>query len=67
MLQNVTESRCLIQEMLQNTEAETTECYEMIYKMIWAPTFHNIWLHSGIFPFSHNVFKNFLSLGWQRV
>ena len=33
-LQNVTECRCLIHEMLWNAEAETRECYEMIYKLI---------------------------------
>ena len=34
LLQNVTECRCLIYEILRNAEAETTECYEMIYKLI---------------------------------
>ena len=34
MLQSLTEFSCLIHQMLRNTEAETTECYEMIYKMI---------------------------------
>ena len=38
--------RCLIHEMLQNAEAETTECYEMIHKLIFASTFRNILLHS---------------------
>ena len=28
------ECRCLTHEMLQNTEVETTECFEMINKMI---------------------------------
>ena len=34
MQQNVTGCTCLIQRMLLNVEAETTECYEMIYKLI---------------------------------
>ena len=34
MSQKVMEFSCLIHQMLQNTEAETNECYEMIYKMI---------------------------------
>ena len=32
LLKNETECRCLTQEMLRNAEAETTECYGMIYK-----------------------------------
>ena len=32
ILQNAMEWRCLINEMLLNTEAETMECYEMIHK-----------------------------------
>ena len=28
LLQNVTEYRCLIQEILQNAEAKTAECYK---------------------------------------
>ena len=46
LLQNVTECRCLIHEMLWNIEAETTQCYKMIYKLIEAPTIHNILLNS---------------------
>ena len=34
MIQSITEVSCLIHghQMLQSTEIETTECYEMIYK-----------------------------------
>ena len=45
MLQSITEFSCLIQQMLWNTEAETTEYYEMIYKPISSPTFHNDVIH----------------------
>ena len=34
LLQNVTECRSLIHEMSRNTKAETTDCYEMIYKLV---------------------------------
>ena len=34
MLQSIMEFSCFIQQMLRNTEAETTECCEMIYKLI---------------------------------
>ena len=34
MLHNITEFRCLIHQILWNTEAETMEGYEMIYKLI---------------------------------
>ena len=33
MLQNVTEFRCLIHEMLRNAVAELTECHEKICKL----------------------------------
>ena len=33
-LQNVKECRSLIHEMLRNTDEETTEYYEMIYKHV---------------------------------
>ena len=49
MQQNITGCRCLIHEILRNAEAETMECYKMIYKLILAPTFHNIVLHSVTF------------------
>ena len=43
--QNVTEyTGCLIHEILRNAEA--TECYEMINKLLYAPTFRNILSHS---------------------
>ena len=29
--------------MLRDAEEETTEFYEMIYKLIYAPTFRNSW------------------------
>ena len=31
--------------MLQNTEEETTQCYEMVYKLIKSRTFRNITIH----------------------
>ena len=34
MLQNVAECRDFIQKMLLNTEAETPEFYEMIFKLM---------------------------------
>ena len=34
MLQSITEFSCFIHQMLRKTEAETTECHEMIYKLI---------------------------------
>ena len=34
MSQNITEFRCPIHEMLRNIDAETTECYKMISKLI---------------------------------
>ena len=34
LLQNVTECRYLIRKILQNVEAEITECDEMTYKQI---------------------------------
>ena len=30
---------------VMNVDAETTKCYELIYKLIKASTFHNILLH----------------------
>ena len=39
MLQITMEFSC---QMLQDTEAETAECHEMIYKLIQSPTFRNI-------------------------
>ena len=45
MLQSKTEFSCLIHQMSWNTEAQTIECYEMIYKLVWSPTFHNILIH----------------------
>ena len=44
MLQNVTEFS-FVHQMLRNTEAETTERYEMIYKLISTPTFRNILIY----------------------
>ena len=46
MQQNVMKCRCLVLEMLRIADAETTECYEMIYRLILAPMFRNILLHS---------------------
>ena len=46
LLQNVTECGCLNREMLRNAEVETTECYEIIYKLIQAATLRNILIHS---------------------
>ena len=34
MLQSITEFSCQIKQLLRNTEEKTTECYEMIYKLI---------------------------------
>ena len=42
---NGTECRCLIHEILPNAEAETTKFYEIVHKLIEAPTFRNILLH----------------------
>ena len=42
LLQNVMECRCLIHKMLRNAEAEARECSEMIYQLIYAPTYCNI-------------------------
>ena len=46
MYQKEMEGRRLIQEILQNAEAVTTECYKMIYKLIKTPAFRKILLHS---------------------
>ena len=46
MLQiSIMEFSCLIHQVLRNAEAETKECYEMIYKLIYSPTFHSILMH----------------------
>ena len=37
MLQIIMEFSCLIRQMVRNTEAETRECYEMIYKLLKVP------------------------------
>ena len=42
MLQNMTEFRCPIHQLLRNTEAETTK---MIYKLIYLPTFRTILIY----------------------
>ena len=42
---SITEFNTYIHQMLRNTEAETTECYEMIFKLIQSPTFHNVLIH----------------------
>ena len=42
MVQNVKEFIGFIHQMIRDTTVETTECYEMIYKLIQAPTFRNI-------------------------
>ena len=36
---------CFTHQMLQKTEAETTECYEMIYKLVPSHTFRNVLIH----------------------
>ena len=46
MQQIITKYRCPIQEMLRNAEAETTECYKMLYKLILTRTFRDNILHS---------------------
>ena len=47
MLLSITEISCLNHQMLQNTEAETTESYKMIYNLIQSPTFRNVQIAFG--------------------
>ena len=64
--QNVTEYRCLIHNLLRNAEAETTECYEMVYKLIKAPSFRNILLNS-IHKISTFRYFTVMSITGQKV